>query len=135
MNKHEEISELSYLRYATLKDLVVESKVLLGVWIFLSLISLVIGGIVEFGIDAKGGNSEDSVFKSVPDWIWLSIFFALFLWFFRGKEFKFTVPKYGVKGWLFMSIFRGVGQARFLQEPVFVHAADQVFADLSPDSL
>ena len=52
MKKSEEEPIWSYLKYATVKDIVTESKDFFSAWIIIMIFSLLIGGPINFGLDA-----------------------------------------------------------------------------------
>jgi hypothetical protein len=98
-----------YLPYVTVRDIVREAKGYIWAWLVVSIITLVIGGLIEYGKDqlgfSFGGSSE---FSFLPRWLWVAVIAGVILWFGRGKEVRFVIPVFGFKSWLFyMFLFGG----------------------------
>lgn len=89
-----------FLPYTTIKEVMSQVWTSFWVWLVLSVISVVIGGVVEF---LTGGlfSSESRMF---PRWLSVAVVVSAILWFGRGEKVSFQMPKVGWKSWLFLTV-------------------------------
>jgi hypothetical protein len=93
-----------FLPHATLKDILGESWTCFWVWLVWSAVSLLIGGLAEFGWEFLFGPHGNESANFLPRWLWITIFFAGLLWFLRGEKYTFVMPKVGWKSWAFLTV-------------------------------
>lgn len=98
-----------YLPYLTVRDIVREAKGYIWAWLVLSVITLVVGGLLEYGKDLLGISYSGTEFSFLPRWLWVAIIVGVILWFGRGKEVRLAIPVFGFKSWLFFTfLFAGM---------------------------
>ena len=90
-----------YLAYVTLGDVFREGGLFIAGWLVISVVSLVVGGLFEYGQHRLGVSFNDVVSSAVPKWLWAVIIYGSVLWFGKGHEVRFTMPVVGFKSWLF----------------------------------
>jgi hypothetical protein len=90
-----------YLAYLTVGDVVRKGAPFIIAWLFFSAVSLVIVGLV------MRGQSRLGISMAIPEWLWITAIYGVFIWFARGHTIRFTMPVIGFKSWLFIVVLFG----------------------------
>jgi hypothetical protein len=92
-----------YIRYVTLGEAYKELKVIVGLWVFFSALSLAFG---LAGNAAEGYVKEKGLlaFVPIPVWIWIAI--AVLSWIYRGVTVH--IPRLSFREWMIFVVVVGV---------------------------
>jgi len=119
MKTNTEESYYKYLSCVTLREAWDICKEFFGIWVFLSVLFVVLGGIFNVGIDiAESETGIDP--NSLPEWVFGCFLFSLCMWFGQGKEIKFKFPNLTFKSWLFWTVIIFIMAAIFANAPWWV---------------
>lgn len=90
---------LSYISYVTLREAWEITKTHFFVWVLLSILFLVAGGLGLVGVGAAKSGFGDAI----PTWFWLALSWCILTWVMRGSELKIPFPNLTFGQWLLFS--------------------------------